>query len=573
MKKLKALIFCLLGIFAFLSAFSQEVQLKVLYGDSSEFISQWSRELEGTYPDTAVVYKELNHSLSELKNSGYLAASIDSLCKGNDTLRAYLYAGRQYHWGEFKFALPDREFPGVIPAPGGAGSNQVLSLKRFNAYKERVVTFLENRGYPFASVQLKDLDQATGDTLGATLRIKPGKRYVVDSVYIKGNDPVSRRFVFPYLNIYPGMVYNEARLRAIPEKIRNSGFLRQIRDFELEFSRGNRVNIYLYLERANNNQAEGVVGLLPEEGKGGLHFTGQVDVRLWNLFRRGEYLQLNWQNPAPKTQELKLEADVPYLFFQMIGLHTSFELLKQDTSYVNRKAQLGIPFHISSHSRIEVYGDFEASSLISPDGSTNGPYRNYNARLYGVRYFYENLDYQLNPSDGMRLDFSMSAGRRREQERQRKLTSVKAGVRASFYQPLYRGWVVHLRNQSRYRQSWSGSDPVAIRPNGLYRFGGFGSLRGFDDNALRASAYSIMSLEVRYLLSQNSNAYLFFDGAWYQRHTPSAKVSDFPFGFGIGGHIDAGMGIFYLSYAVGKQLDNPIDLSSARIHLGYVSKF
>jgi hypothetical protein len=33
------------------------------------------------------------------------------------------------------------------------------------------------------------------------------------------------------------------------------------------------------------------------------------------------------------------------------------------------------------------------------------------------------------------------------------------------------------------------------------------------------------------------------------------------------------MGIFYLSYALGHQFEQPIDPGSGRIHLGYVSKF
>ena len=552
-------------------AIGQEVKLEVSGEDSSDFVLGWKRDAEGSYRDSAAVYRQLKQSLSFFQQRGYLAASFDSLVQKGDTLRAHLHLGRQYHWGRFEVDLPDNDLAGQVPSPEGPGAEHILNLEQFNRYKEKVVVFLENRGYPFASAQLKRINNSQGDTLHAVLKVKTGKRYIIDSIYIKGDDPVNRKYLYPYLGLHPGMIYHEERVGRIPDKIESLSFLRQIRDFELEFSRGNRVNIFLYLEQARSNRAEGVVGFLPDEA-GRIRFTGQVDLDLYNVFRRGEQLAMQWRNPEPSTQELNLAVDAPYLLLQLMGFHATFEWFRKDTSYMNRSVRVGIPFHIKDFSRIEVFGNFETSSPLTGKGAST-LYEDYSSRLFGLGYLYNHLDYRLNPTEGLQMDAFISAGKKKIKGEGGARTSAEAGLDLSYYHPLYGSWVLHLANQSRYRQVWTEGKTAGIAENGLYRFGGFGSLRGFDDNALLASIYSVGTLEVKYLLSRNSNVYAFFDGAWYTRHTPEAKVTDMPFGFGLGGHIDSGMGIFYISYALGRQFDNPIDVGSGRIHLGYVSKF
>jgi len=137
---------------------------------------------------------------------------------------------------------------------------------------------------------------------------------------------------------------------------------------------------------------------------------------------------------------------------------------------------------------------------------------------------------------------------------------------------LFRSWVIKASAYGRYKHIWSDGQ-ISFKENELYRFGGFRSLRGFDDNAFLASAYSVITLELRYLLSRNSNLYAFWDGGWYEGNSSSGSKEAFPFGFGVGAHIDTGGGILYISYALGKQAGNPIELGSSKIHLGFVSKF
>ena len=43
---------------------------------------------------------------------------------------------------------------------------------------------------------------------------------------------------------------------------------------------------------------------------------------------------------------------------------------------------------------------------------------------------------------------------------------------------------------------------------------------------------------------------------------------DTPFGFGAGVHLAVKSGVFYLEYALGRQLGNPISFKTGKIHFG-----
>jgi len=98
-------------------------------------------------------------------------------------------------------------------------------------------------------------------------------------------------------------------------------------------------------------------------------------------------------------------------------------------------------------------------------------------------------------------------------------------------------------------------------------------LRGFDEESIYASSFSILTLEYRFILEQNSYLYVFGDGAWYENNEVSRYIQDTPFGFGAGISFETKAGIFSINYALGKQFSNPIELRSGKIHFGIVNYF
>ena len=148
-----------------------------------------------------------------------------------------------------------------------------------------------------------------------------------------------------------------------------------------------------------------------------------------------------------------------------------------------------------------------------------------------------------------------------------KSNLYNAELIANYYFPISKRSVIKLASKNGYTFN------ETLFDNEFLRIGGLHTLRGFDEESIFASFYSIETIEYRYILEQNSYLYLFFDGAYYEREGIEGFEADRPFGFGAGMSFETNAGIFSISYAVGKQFENPIEFKSAKIHFGFVNFF
>jgi hypothetical protein len=109
--------------------------------------------------------------------------------------------------------------------------------------------------------------------------------------------------------------------------------------------------------------------------------------------------------------------------------------------------------------------------------------------------------------------------------------------------------------------------------NELLRMGGINNLRGFDEEGLYLSSYAFGNVELRYLIEQNSNVYLFFNGGWGERRTTGYYLRDTPYGFGAGMNFFTKAGIISFAYGLGSQQGQAIRFRDGKIHLGFTGVF
>jgi hemolysin activation/secretion protein len=109
--------------------------------------------------------------------------------------------------------------------------------------------------------------------------------------------------------------------------------------------------------------------------------------------------------------------------------------------------------------------------------------------------------------------------------------------------------------------------------NELYQIGGFRLLRGFDEESIFASAYTVATAEYRILIGLNSYLYAFTDGAWVRNKSQFASTSNTFFGTGFGLAFETKAGIFNIAFAAGKRNDLSFNLRQSKIHFGYLNFF
>jgi hemolysin activation/secretion protein len=405
----------------------------------------------------------------------------------------------------------------------------------------------------------------------------------VDSVIIRGTAKIAPVYMYNYLGVKPGNLYNESQLQKVNTRLRELPFVTVKSSSAVIFT--NKFNkLILNLDKKRASQFDGILGILPDNKTGKIIFTGDVRLKLQNGLGRGELIDLNWRRLQTQTQDLKARLVYPFILRTPFGIDYNFKLYKKDTTFLDLNQNIGVQYLLSGGNYVKLFYSNKSSTLLSTKGleytTTLPPYADVHSNMYGAGIKFEKLDYRLNPRKGFSILMNASAGTKKIKKNPKvnpvvyeKLTlnstQYNSDLEASVFIPIANRHTVKIATQSAFLYGES------TFQNELFRIGGLKTLRGFDEESIYASAYSIMTLEYRFILEQNSYMYVFGDQAFYENKNVdrSRYVSDHPFGFGAGISFETKAGIFSINYALGKQFDNPIQLRGGKIHFGIVNYF
>ena len=473
-----------------------------------------------------------------------------------------------------------RQFERYGPARPAAHGK--VPASDYPALAERLVTRMENDGYPFAAVSLSPLTEPDSDGVVSTLTVEAGPLVRYDSVIVKGSLKLRPRFLQAFLNWRPRRKYMERNACRIAQKMSALPYAEITREPGVEFV-GDKAYLYLFADKRKVNRFDGYLGLVPvSETTGRVMFTGEVNLMLQNVFKIGETLELRWQAPEKYSQYLFAHADFPYWFGTPFGLSGHFVLDKKDTSYLNMNYRVALTYSFAGSNSLQLYFDYTPSSILRPQlvTATEGDTTSYDYRkpMYGMRLNYSRLDNGIQPRSGVRLWADIAAGSRRILPNTAVDDDVYAGLvmRTTHYHlqgeitgfvPIAKrwGWVAGasggmlLGNQQIY--------------NDLFRIGGTRTLQGFDEMSLYASSYLTAMTEFRFWFAKLSYINVFFNAAWYERKLSGSYYYDYPFGFGLGATFHTKAGNFYISYALGQQRNSPVSFKTGKIHFGLDVRF
>jgi outer membrane protein assembly factor BamA len=352
---------------------------------------------------------------------------------------------------------------------------------------------------------------------------------------------------------------------------------------EVVFGEG-RSDVYLYLDKKRASQFDGILGVLPSsEEPGKVLVTGELSLKLLSAFKRGELIDLSWRKMQARTQNLNIHLAYPFLFNTPFGLDAAFELYKRDSLYLNLRGIIGIQYHLIGNDHIKVFADIRstnvlAASTLSSVFTLNPDNVDSRTQLYGFGYKMQRLDYRLNPRKGFDLYAEASAGTKKILPDATIEVTRYAGLKLNTFQlnaVLQVAYFVPIPNRSTIMIKANGGHMRSenLFESEAFRIGGLKTLRGFDEESIYATMFGIGTIEYRFLLDPNSYLFAFFDGAYYENRSTNKRITDRPFGFGLGISFFTKIGVFSLNYALGKQFQNPIDFRAGKIHFGVLSYF
>jgi hemolysin activation/secretion protein len=342
--------------------------------------------------------------------------------------------------------------------------------------------------------------------------------------------------------------------------------------------RPGKSDIYLYLDQKRASNFDGIIGIQPEDGTGKITVTGDVKLNLLNALKQGETIKLRWQRLQTNTQELNLRFAYPFILNTPIGVAAEFDLYRQDTLFSQIRSRLGLQYFFSGGNFVNVFYENAQTNVISNSITNINNYIDSRINMFGIGASITQLDYRFNPRQGYYIEANLAGGEKVIIENPNVEPADYEGINldsdiynvnlhAGYYIPFGRRSTLLIRTIGGYFINDN------MFKNEMYRIGGLKTLRGFDEQSILASSFIIGTVEYRFILEENSNIFLFFDQGAYQDKSREETIEDTPFGFGGGISFETKPGVFSLTYALGKQFNNPIEIRSGKIHFGFISFF
>jgi len=561
---------CALAMATTASAFAQ--RHRVEFTHDGELPSRWVRPVDVGSVDQ--LPSAVTAQLAYLYGQGYLEASIDSCVQDSGVSKCHITTGRSYRWARLSGA-------GIVP--------EIASEARFREklFADRPITpgaveqlfedllrQSEDNGYPFARVSLDSIRHSDAG-LYATVRLDQGRLVRFDSVVVRGTARTNMRYLQAHIGVRPGDVYNESLVAGVERRVRELPFVSQRQRPYVQFT-AEKTKLFLFLDSKKASSINGILGVQPDPETGKVQLTGDLDLRLRNALKRGEAIELNWRSLQDQTQDLRIHFNLPFVFNTPFGADASLKLFKRDTTFLEINARAGLEYLLARGDKLSVFVNSKSSDRLGRTAATAPGLADVNVFSYGLGLQRERFDYRYNPRRGHSARIEGSAGLKRTstavlsddvQPPDIETVQYELDGNAVLHIPIKRRSTVRLAGQG----GWMVNDD--LYRNELYRIGGLKTLRGADEASIFCSAYAIGTLEYRFVYEENANFLLFVDQGWWEDGAQDVLVTDTPLGFGVGTTFETKAGLFSLTYALGRQFNNPILLSGGKIHFGFVSLF
>lgn len=526
---------------------------------------------------------------------GYLVASIDSMWEEGNDVHINFYVGRRYSWIQLRTNNIDKTLLSRIGYSAKSFSDKPLNVQEVDVLKERLLSYYENEGFPFAAVYL-DSVTINDDKIAAALMVNKGVVYRIDSITNYGKLKLNPKFLQRYLNITNGSIYNREKLKEVDKRMLELPYVQTEQASTLNML-GSGSILNLFVNNKKSSEVSAIFGFLPDANNTGkLQITGDVNLDLKNVFGAGESLLFKYQALQPQSPRLNLSYEKPYFLKSPFGLGFLFELFKKDSSFLQVNAQLALQLNLSNNQSGKIIVQRQTASLLPGGVDTNAI--KFNRQLpinvdvravnAGITYEFRNTNYRFNPLTGN--DFSLTAltGIKNIQKNNDILSLKTTGfnyeslydsVKLKSYQLRLKVSAAHyfkLKKSSTFKMALNTgifSSPNIFR-NEVFQIGGYRLLRGFDEESIYATKYAVFTAEYRSLLGLNSYLFGFVDIGATSAKYQNIDNQNFFTGTGLGIAYETKAGLLNLSLALGKRNDVPFNIRQAsKIHFGYVNYF
>ncbi len=515
------------------------------------------------FNDYSSLQEEAERVPTQLQRFGFIAAELKSLSKKTDTTyHAFYNMGpkftyiKVYHNNEIFSRKQLQRISNEV-----TDNYFILDFETAEQALQELNNLQTENGNSFARLRLGNLIIQNNIVI-AQLETEGEQIRTLDSIVVKGYEKFPKSFLKYYAGLKKGKPFSKTKLLKQNTIIDNLGFASTTKSPEILFRKETTV-AYLYLEKQNNNLFDGILGFATDETTQRLQLNGYINLELNNNLNFGEQLIVNYKADGNEQQNFRAKVTMPYILKSPFGVGLELKIFKRDSTFVTTEQLAQISYQINPIS--SVYGGYkgyESNNLLdlAVAGTAVEDYTSKFLITGGTlvlpqesALFPKKTELQLQTEIGSRE----SKGTNEDQLR--GLITVNH--------------IFNLNDTNAiYLQNTTGallSDTYFT--NELFRFGGINSIRGFNENSIDASLYSVLNTEYRYIFNQGLYLHSIIDLGYFENDILEVKEKLYSFGIGLG--LQTRGGLLRFNLANGNSENQDFRFSNTKIHLSLTSRF
>ncbi|NNL16422.1 MAG: BamA/TamA family outer membrane protein [Flavobacteriaceae bacterium] len=559
-------IFLYLNIYTlqYTTGYAQELFLEIKAENPISESLKDSLELASSYKDFSMLRKDADSVQNKLQRFGFIEAALENLVRKNDSVfTATYYFGKKYRYLKVYYTsdLFSKKELGKISA-SVEDNFFLLPFETAEASLIRLNKIKASGGNAFAKLKLSDFIIEEPDILTAVLLFDSGPSRSIDSIVVKGYEKFPKSYLKHYAGIKTGKPFDRDKLNKQNDALNGLGFVNTLKAPEVLFEK-EKTAVYFYLDKRNNNLFDGILGFATDEETNRLQFNGYLNLELNNNLNFGEQLLVNYKADGNEQQNFRARARLPYLFGSPIGSELELKIFKRDSTFVTTDQIARVTYQITPPSSAYVgYKASESSNLLD-QAIVGSSVEDYNAQFFlaGVQY----VKIQNDPLFPAKTNISLDSefGTREFSSNSEDQTRLSLWA-ATIFELNYNNSIFLQNNTSLILSD-------TFLTNELFRFGGINSIRGFNENSIDATLFSVLNTEYRYRFGPGFYLHSIIDVGYFENEITKLEEELYSFGIGLGLLTKAGLLKF--SFANGISENQNFNFSNTKIHLSLTSRF
>lgn len=384
---------------------------------------------------------------------------------------------------------------------------QVETLSAFNTEIDKLKKRLTNKGYPFENISTK-LIEIENQVLYIYISIEIRNKRIIDEVVIKGYQNLPKRLIKNKIN---NLIMKNKKVDLIKElKFFEQELPIKLRTEINYLYKKDTTKLFIYADKKLENEFSGILGFSNEDNN--FELNGNANLKLQNLINLNEKLRLQYNNTNSDQEIIDLNLGLPFLLNTPIKSETRFHIFNQDSTFSNTTFEQNLNYIVNKKIKLGL--------LYNSETSNNTINSNEDFNYNGI-----GLTSQISFDDYGTLSLRMQTG-----ERKTELKKTRSRIKLAYnntlkFNKLY-STEVNINFAETYADDFFESE--------VFRIGGIHDLRGFLENSIIATQYSLMKINHNFKLTEELTTLVTTDfGQTRNKLNLNNALYFYSFGFGL----------------------------------------